>query len=76
MDIHAITNRSVNENGHGVPTSTLSTAPFPASRKIYVTGAQPGIRVPMREVAFTPTKPIVEKWFFQYLSWTSLIDRR
>ena len=60
MDIRTITksNGPVNGNGHGVPTSTLSTTPFPASRKIYVAGTQPGVRVPMREIALTPTKPM------------------
>ena len=33
----------------------LSTEPFPASRKIYVTGSHPGVRVPMREVRVAPT---------------------
>ncbi|HSE12954.1 MAG TPA: phosphomethylpyrimidine synthase ThiC, partial [Rudaea sp.] len=40
------------------PTSTLSAEairPFPASRKIYVTGPRPDIRVAMREVTQTPT---------------------
>ena len=60
MDVRTITksNGPVNGNGHGVPTSTLSTTPFPASRKIYVAGTQPGVRVPMREIALTPTKPM------------------
>ncbi|MEX2516701.1 MAG: phosphomethylpyrimidine synthase ThiC [Gammaproteobacteria bacterium] len=31
------------------------TRPLPASRKIYVTGSRPDIRVPMREIAQTPT---------------------
>ena len=31
-------------------------SPFPGSRKIYVTGSDPSIRVPMREVAQTSTK--------------------
>ncbi|HXG28783.1 MAG TPA: phosphomethylpyrimidine synthase ThiC, partial [Nevskiales bacterium] len=31
------------------------TAPFPASRKIYVQGSRPDIRVPMREIRQTPT---------------------
>ena len=30
--------------------------PFPASRKIHVEGSQPGVRVPMREVALSPTR--------------------
>jgi len=31
------------------------TKPFPASKKIYVAGSRPEIRVPMREVTLTPT---------------------
>ncbi|MCF8016715.1 MAG: phosphomethylpyrimidine synthase ThiC [Chromatiaceae bacterium] len=31
------------------------TRPFPASRKCYVTGSRPDLRVPMREVEQTPT---------------------
>jgi len=31
------------------------TKPFPASRKIYVDGSRPDLRVPMREVILTPT---------------------
>jgi len=31
----------------------LTREPLPASRKIYVEGSQPGVRVPMREVALT-----------------------
>ena len=36
-------------------TSSITTQPFPASRKVYLDGSQ-GIRVPMREVRLTPTK--------------------
>lgn len=32
------------------------TRPFPNSRKIYVTGSRPDVRVPMREVTLTPTQ--------------------
>ncbi|NCA68748.1 MAG: phosphomethylpyrimidine synthase ThiC [Sphingobacteriia bacterium] len=32
------------------------TRPFPASRKIYVTGSRPDLRVPMREIMLTPTR--------------------
>nr|WP_242445433.1 phosphomethylpyrimidine synthase ThiC [Chromatium okenii] len=32
------------------------TQPFPNSRKIYVTGSRPDVRVPMREVTLTPTQ--------------------
>ena len=40
------------------PTAAAAAArqPFPASRKIYLAGAQPGVRVPMREIALTPTR--------------------
>jgi phosphomethylpyrimidine synthase len=30
--------------------------PFPASRKVHVEGKQPGVRVPLREVALQPTR--------------------
>ncbi|MBX5467463.1 MAG: phosphomethylpyrimidine synthase ThiC [Firmicutes bacterium] len=30
--------------------------PFPNSRKVYVTGSRPDIRVPMREITLSPTK--------------------
>ena len=45
-------------NGHGhQPASTpITTAPFPASRKVFVTGTQPNVRVPMREISLTPTR--------------------
>jgi phosphomethylpyrimidine synthase len=35
---------------------TESTAPFPASHKIYVDGTFPGVRVPMREIRVAPTR--------------------
>ncbi|HJX26725.1 MAG TPA: hypothetical protein VJ885_02340, partial [Thermoanaerobaculia bacterium] len=35
---------------------TESTAPFPASHKIYVDGTLPGVRVPMREIRVAPTR--------------------
>ena len=38
-------------NGFGPQEDArLSTTPFPASRKVYVEGRQPGVRVPMREI--------------------------
>src|SRR3989344_5200209 len=40
------------------PTSTLSAEairPFPASRKIFVPGSRPDLKVGMREVTLTPT---------------------
>ena len=36
------------------PHDRLSTSPFPASRKVYIEGTQPGVRVPMREISLTP----------------------
>ncbi|MBL0917423.1 MAG: phosphomethylpyrimidine synthase ThiC [Hydrogenophaga sp.] len=35
------------------PLLTLTREPFPASRKVFVPGAQPGVAVPMREIALT-----------------------
>ena len=34
----------------------LTTHPLPASRKIYIQGSRPDLRVPMREIALTPTR--------------------
>jgi phosphomethylpyrimidine synthase len=31
--------------------------PFPRSRKVYVEGTSPGVRVPMREIELSPTRP-------------------
>ncbi|MBP7501969.1 MAG: hypothetical protein KA784_04195, partial [Aquabacterium sp.] len=31
----------------------LTREPLPASRKVYVEGSRPGVRVPMREVSLT-----------------------
>ena len=36
--------------------SAAVTRPFPGSRKIYVTGSRPDLRVPLREVSQTPTQ--------------------
>ncbi len=36
--------------------SEAVTQPFPNSRKTYVTGSRPDLRVPMREVTLTPTQ--------------------
>ncbi|NKN33910.1 phosphomethylpyrimidine synthase ThiC [Marichromatium bheemlicum] len=35
--------------------SEAATRPFPSARKVYVTGSRPDLRVPMREVAQSPT---------------------
>ncbi len=45
-----------NGNGHHPAEFGLTTAPFPASRKIYVDGSLPGVRVPMREISLSPTR--------------------
>ena len=37
-------------------SSFITTQPFPASRKVYIEGDKPGVRVPMREIRLTPTK--------------------
>ncbi|MGQ0812642.1 MAG: phosphomethylpyrimidine synthase ThiC [Nitrospiraceae bacterium] len=37
-------------------SSSLSTAPLPASRKVYIQGTTPGLSVPMREISLTPTR--------------------
>ena len=34
----------------------MARKPFPASRKVYVEGSFPGLKVPFREVALTPTR--------------------
>jgi phosphomethylpyrimidine synthase len=56
MSIQTNTPGSINGHGVAAPSSTLTTAPFPASRKVHVDGVQLGVRVPMREISQTPTK--------------------
>ena len=34
---------------------SAATQPFPNSRKVYVTGSRPDIRVPMREISLADT---------------------
>ena len=45
-------------SGNGSSSDNLlsATQPFPASRKVYVEGTRPGVRVPMREISLTPTR--------------------
>jgi phosphomethylpyrimidine synthase len=43
-------------NGHGSTDLTALTRPLPASRKVFVAGTLPGVRVPMREISLTPTQ--------------------
>jgi phosphomethylpyrimidine synthase len=38
------------------PSPTAAQEPFPASRKIYVEGTLPGVRVPMREIVVAATR--------------------
>jgi phosphomethylpyrimidine synthase len=38
------------------PRPRITTEPFPASRKVYVDGTLPGVRVPMREIRVAPTR--------------------
>jgi len=45
-----------NGNEKAAAGPVLTTAPFPASKKVYVTGTESGVRVPMREISLTPTK--------------------
>lgn len=50
--------KSTRQNGtvgkhHSTP-SGLTTAPLPASRKVYIQGLQPGVHVPFREISLTP----------------------
>jgi len=40
----------------GLKQTSITTQPFPASRKIYVAGTKPGVRVAMREIRLTPTR--------------------
>ena len=42
-----------NGSERALPPSALTTTPLPASTKIYVTGEQEGVAVPMREIALT-----------------------
>src|SRR6478735_840690 len=42
--------------GSPMTTNGITTQPLPASRKIFVEGKDPGVRVPMREITLTPTK--------------------
>ncbi|HEY6085358.1 MAG TPA: phosphomethylpyrimidine synthase ThiC [Nitrospira sp.] len=51
------THGSVNGNREKAAV-TITTTPFPASKKVFVSGTQPGVRVPMREISLTPTKSL------------------
>jgi phosphomethylpyrimidine synthase len=56
MSNHTNGNGAATSNGRTSVESTLTTTPFPASQKVYVPGAQAGVRVPMREISLTATK--------------------
>ncbi|HEY1269654.1 MAG TPA: phosphomethylpyrimidine synthase ThiC [Candidatus Binatia bacterium] len=45
-----------NGNGKEPGTGIITTAPLPASKKVYAAGRQAGVRVPMREIAVSPTR--------------------
>ncbi len=45
-----------NGDGTAATPTNITTAPFPASDKVYVDGRLPGVRVPMRKIALTPTR--------------------
>ena len=49
-------NGHANRTGQPALASPLTTTPFAASRKIYVNGTLPGVRVPMREISLSPTR--------------------
>ncbi|HKI60513.1 MAG TPA: hypothetical protein VKA23_05715, partial [Mariprofundaceae bacterium] len=36
-------------------STTDARQPFPNSRKVYIEGSRPDIRVPMREISLSPT---------------------
>jgi phosphomethylpyrimidine synthase len=41
---------------HAPESRRITREPFPSSRKVYVAGERPGVRVPMREIAQRPTR--------------------
>jgi len=43
-------------DGKKATSVTLTADPFPASRKVYINGTQPGVQVPMREISLTLTR--------------------
>ena len=40
----------------GQEDTRITRTPFPNSKKIYVEGSDPSIRVPMREITLSPTQ--------------------
>ncbi|BCA56202.1 thiamin biosynthesis protein [Nitrospira sp. KM1] len=57
MSDHTQQNGST-RNGNSPGQSTLTTEPFPASKKVHVVGTRAGVRVPMREISLSPTRPM------------------
>ena len=51
-------NGSSNDHSSMPSTARLTTTPFAASRKVYVEGSLPGVRVPMREISLTATHSV------------------
>ncbi|RKZ51671.1 MAG: phosphomethylpyrimidine synthase ThiC [Candidatus Parabeggiatoa sp. nov. 3] len=49
----AIPQKNLSQTAHIDP---ISTQPFPNSKKIYITGSRPDIRVPMREISLSDTQ--------------------
>ena len=48
------------------------TAPIPGSRKIHVEGSRPDIRVPMREIALSPTPKLFGEDLIAFCYWMKL----
>ncbi|MFB3115608.1 MAG: phosphomethylpyrimidine synthase ThiC [Nitrospirales bacterium] len=47
-------NSTKGQGSNGHTNSSLTTTPLPASKKVYIKGSQPGVAVPMREIALSP----------------------
>ena len=51
-------NSTNGQGSNGQTNSSLTTTPLPASKKVYIKGSQPGVAVPMREIALSPPRTI------------------
>ena len=49
-----------------------STCRFPASRKVYVEGSRPDLRVPFREISLSPTSGRLDVYDPATNTWTTL----
>ncbi len=47
---------SIRKLSESAQVDALSTGPLTGSRKVYITGSRPDIRVPMREISLSPTQ--------------------